>query len=324
MSGKAQFNTTAHQAAQTFRAQSGQSHFAYSDNAHRTGNWTPHEVLDPKKAAKREAFDSAEFPESTPVAVLFDVTGSMGDVPKVVQAKLPDLMGLLGRNGYCSDPQIMVGAIGDVRTDHVPFQVGQFETDNRIDDQIRNIILEGHGGGQKSESYQVGAWFMLRRVVTDNWNKRGRKGYLFIIGDEMNDPRGVQRRHLEEVFGGEGSYEDMSNEEVYAKLEERWNVFFILPNLTNYYDDRQVNEHWRKLLGERFLKLEDPEAVAELIAATVGMMEDAVNLDNVVSDLKAIGTGKEAVVSRTLATVGATNGTGRTVANVGLPDDLND
>ena len=70
----------------------------------------------------------------------------------------------------------MFGGIGDAQSDRVPLQVGQFESDNRMDDQLRTIFLEGNGGGQKSESYELATYFIARHTVTDAWEKRGRKG----------------------------------------------------------------------------------------------------------------------------------------------------
>ncbi len=137
----------------------------------------------------RESRDSAEHPQSLAIAVLFDVTGSMRDVPRTLQAKLPQLLGLLLRKGYVTDPQIMFGAIGDATCDRAPLQIGQFESDNRMDDDLGRILLEGGGGGQKTESYELALYFMARHTVTDCFAKRGRRGYLFIIGDEMAYPR---------------------------------------------------------------------------------------------------------------------------------------
>ena len=76
-------------------------------------------------------------------------------MPRVLQTKLPQLLGLLLRKGYASDPQIMFGAIGDATCDRVPLQVGQFESDNRMDDDLGRIVLEGGGGGQMTESYEL-------------------------------------------------------------------------------------------------------------------------------------------------------------------------
>src|SRR4051812_6724867 len=95
-----------------------------------------HASLDPKKAAGagpfagktvREARDSDEHPNSLPIAALFDVTGSMANVPVVLQKKLAELFGLVLRKGYAEDPQVLVGAYGDVDTDSYPLQAGQFE-----------------------------------------------------------------------------------------------------------------------------------------------------------------------------------------------------
>ena len=105
------------------------------------------------------------------------------------------LHGLLQRGGYVSDAQIMFSGIGDAQSDRVRLQVGQFESDNRMDDQLRTMFLEGGGGGQKSESYELATYFVARHTATDAWDKRGRKGYLFLIGDEMNK-RGLRAEYI--------------------------------------------------------------------------------------------------------------------------------
>ena len=92
----------------------------------------------------------------------------------------------------------------------------------------------------------------------------------------------------------------------------------MLPRQTAYYDDRQVNEHWRNLLGERLLKLEDPEAVCELIALTVGLAGGRDRLGEGLADLADVGSPHGAAVGKALAVVG-----GRSVATAGrLPAGL--
>src|SRR5207247_2068681 len=102
----------------------------------------------------RESRDSTNHPESNAVIVLFDVTGSMGEVPRTIQRKLPSLMGLLLRKSYLTDPAILVGAIGDAYSDRVPLQIGQFESGIEIEDCLTNIFLEAGGGGQIHETYE--------------------------------------------------------------------------------------------------------------------------------------------------------------------------
>src|SRR5439155_8956225 len=124
----------------------------------------------------RESRDSAEHPDSLAIAVLFDVTGSMGLVPRALQAKLPQLLGLLLRNGYATDPQIMFGAIRDATCHRAPLQIGQFESDNRMDDDLGRICIERGGGGQMTESYELALYFMARHTAIDCHDRRGRRG----------------------------------------------------------------------------------------------------------------------------------------------------
>lgn len=104
----------------------------------------------------RESRDSVEHPESLAIAVIFDVTGSMGSVPRVLQTKLGALMRLLIQKGYVAHPQVLFGIVGDAYTDSVPLQIGQFESGLEMDDELGKFYLEGGGGGQVHETYELG------------------------------------------------------------------------------------------------------------------------------------------------------------------------
>ena len=148
--GSGSWSTNVYDAAAHYRAASGAGAFDYSDRATRgaRNTWKAHPSLDPKGLTLRESRDSDEHPASLPIAVLFDVTGSMQSVPRVLQTKLPELFGLLLRKGYTEHPQILFGAVGDATCDRVPLQLGQFESDNRMDDDLGNILLEGAAGAR--------------------------------------------------------------------------------------------------------------------------------------------------------------------------------
>jgi hypothetical protein len=298
--GHGYWDDHAYRAARTFRASRGLDDFGYTADLYGRdpSAWRAHPMLDPRDVI-RESRDSADHANSLPIAVLFDVTGSMRVVPRIMQTKLSRLHGLLRSKGYADDPQIMFGGIGDADSDRVPLQVGQFESDNRMDEQLRQIFLEGNGGGQKSESYELAAYFMAWHTVTDAWRKRGKRGYLFLIGDELNKPR-LASRHIRHVIG-DNVHRDIAVESVYRELSQRWHVFFILPNQSSYYRDPEIAEHWRGLLGQRFLRLDDPAAVCELIALTIGLGEDRVDIGAGLADLRDVGSHAEAeVVGRSL------------------------
>jgi hypothetical protein len=293
--GSGIWSTDVYSAAENYRAAKGDSAFAYSDSGART----VHDDLDPLGVAVRESRDSAEHPNTLAVAVLFDVTGSMGGVPRTLQTKLPDLLGLLLRKGYATDPQILFGAIGDATCDRAPLQVGQFESDNRMDEHLGKILLEGGGGGQKSESYELAMYFMARHTAIDCFEKRGRRGYLFIIGDELPYPK-VKRREVGKVVG-DRLRQDIPTRDLVAELTRVYDVYYILPAGTSYAGDDQVLAAWRELLGQNVLELDDLDAVCEIIALTVGLGEDAIGLQEGLDDLDELGSSAGAAVGRALA-----------------------
>ncbi|WP_433246774.1 hypothetical protein ACQPYK_45830 [Streptosporangium sp. CA-135522] len=293
--GSGLWSTDVYAAAASYRAASGASAFAYSDSGART----VHDALDPYGVAARESRDCAEHPATVAVAVLFDVTGSMGGVPRMLQSKLPDLLGLLLRKGYATDPQILFGAIGDATCDRAPLQIGQFESDNRMDDDLGRILLEGGGGGQKTESYELAMYFMARHTSLDCLEKRGRRGYLFIIGDELPYPT-VKRREVGKVIGDKLG-RDIPTEMIVAELTRKYDVYYILPAGAGHAGDGQVLAAWRGLLGQNVLELDDLDAVCETIALAVGLGEDAIDLDQGLNDLDELGSAAGAAAGRALA-----------------------
>jgi hypothetical protein len=297
--GSGRWSTNVYDAAARYRAATGASAFAHSDS----GATSVHPDLDPRGGTVRESRDSGEHPRSLAIAVLFDVTGSMRDVPRRLQKKLPQLLGLLLRKGYADDPQIMFGAIGDATCDRAPLQVGQFESDNRMDDDLSRILLEGGGGGQKTESYELAMYFMARHAVTDCYAKRGKRGYLFLIGDEMAYPR-VKRAEAGAVIGDE-LQADIPLTTIVAELTRAWDTYYILPEGASYAGDSVVLSFWRGLLGQNVIELSDLAAVSETIALTVGLGEDAIDLSDGLADLDDVGSDAGRTVSKALAAMGS-------------------
>jgi hypothetical protein len=301
--GSGRWSTDVYDAAARMRAATGTSAFAYSDSGARV----VYDALNPFGVGVRESRDTDEHPQSLAIAVLFDVTGSMRSVPRVLQTKLPGLLGLLLRKGYVADPHILFGAIGDATCDRVPLQIGQFESDNRMDDDLGRIVLEGGGGGQMTESYELAMYFMARHTAIDCFDRRGRRGYLFIIGDEM-PYRKVSRSQVGAIIGDELS-EDISTEAILAELKRRYHVYYILPEGSSYVGDASVLERWRNLLGQNVIELDDLDAACETIALTVGLGEDAIGLDDGLDDLADVGSTAGASVGRALAYISHQRGT---------------
>ncbi|MER6814534.1 hypothetical protein ABT299_35115 [Spirillospora sp. NPDC000708] len=297
--GSGNWSTDVYAARASYRASTGSSAFAYSDG----GATTTHPDLDPKGVALRESRDSDDHPESLAIGVLFDVTGSMGGVPRTLQTKLPDLLGLLLRKGYVEHPHILFGAVGDATCDRAPLQIGQFEADNRMDDDLGKILLEGGGGGQMRESYELAMYFMARHTSIDCFEKRGKRGYLFMIGDELAYPK-IKRREVAKVVGDDLE-RDLPVEDVLRELQRMYEVYFIIPEGAYHSGSRELKDFWQGLLGQHVLYLDDLDAVCETIALTVGLAEDAIDLDEGLGHLAEAGSDAGASVSRALARLDA-------------------
>ena len=301
--GGGSWSTSSYTSAAASRAAAGVDDFDYDAKVKsgRASGINP--LLDPKTVAGptsvlagqavRESRDGPDHPESLPIAVLFDVTGSMGQVPVVLQKKLAKLMDVVIAKAGIKDPQVLVGAIGDSTCDRYPFQVGQFESDNRFDEALRSIILEGGGGGQVMESYALAYRFAAYHTATDAWEKRGKKGYLFTMGDEMPWPK-VTAEDVRTIFGVEAEA-DETVEELLAKVQEKWEVFHLFSMDGSYPNETRIHDRWRKLLGERFIKVEDSSLVCEIIAGLIHMLETAADVDKVVADIGVSGAAGRAV-----------------------------
>ncbi|MDX6744738.1 hypothetical protein [Actinocorallia sp. A-T 12471] len=311
--GSGTWSTDVYSAAASYRRATGASAFAHSDSGARH----VHDALNPLGVAFRESRDGADHPESLAVAVLFDVTGSMRTVPRALQTKLPSLLGLLQRKGYATDPQILFGAIGDATCDRAPLQVGQFESDNRMDDDLGRILLEGGGGGQMTESYELALYFMARHTATDCWDKRRKRGYLFLMGDELAYAK-VKKAEVKKIIGDDIEA-DIPVADIVRELSERWDVYFIIPAGTFHGDDPKLAEFWRGLLGQNVLFLDDLDAVCETVALTVGLAEDAIDLHEGLDHLAEVGSTAGAAVSRALAPLDR-----GVVAKASAPLDLSD
>ena len=308
--GSGAWSTNVYGAAKAYRARTGTSAFAYSDSLSGTSRdkWHVHDSLDPARAKIRESRDSDEHPTSQAISVIFDVTGSMGSIPRTLQTKLPGLFGLLLRKGYLAHPQIMFGGVGDATCDRVPLQVGQFESDNRMDDDLGNIFLEGGGGGQRTESYELAMYFMARHTAMDCLEKRGRRGYLFLLGDEMAYGH-VKADEVRAVIGDEIT-DDIPLTEIVAELRAKFEVYYIVPGDAYHARDPQITKFWRSLFGQNVIVLDDLAAVCETIALTIGLNEDAIDLAEGLADLVDVGFDSTEVVGKALAPLAS----GRTVA----------
>jgi hypothetical protein len=183
--------------------------------------------LNPLGVKIRESRDSADNPNSTPLIVGIDVTGSMGIIADVLAREgLGTLFtGVLERKPI-HDPHLMFMAIGDANCDRAPLQVSQFEADNRIIEQLTQIYIEHGGGGNNFESYNLPWYFAAFHTVHDSMEKRGKRGYLFTVGDE-EAPQPLTKAQIKQ-FIGDDMEADLSTRDLLQAAQRLYDVFHII------------------------------------------------------------------------------------------------
>lgn len=232
-----------------------------------------HESMSPKGIKLRECRDSATHPNTVPIILALDVTGSMGGIPhELIKGGLPKLMGNLIQKG-CPDASLLFLAVGDHECDRFPMQVAQFESgDEELDMWLTRTYIERGGGGNAGESYLLAWEFAANRTETDAFEKRGKKGILITVGDEPN-LKFLPKKALEEIYGA-GNVEAQSTqtkEYLLAKAQEKWDVYHI--NLSTGQSE------WTQDLGKNHIQITRsaeavPDAIVEIVLNSMGDEKD--------------------------------------------------
>ena len=207
-------------------------------------------VLNPKNVT-RECCDSEEHPNTIPVILALDVTGSMGAAAKACAAKLNEIMTSLYEK--VNDIQFMTMAIGDFSYDRAPLQVSQYESDIRILEQMDQIYFEGGGGGNNFESYTAAWYFALRHTKLDCHN-RGKKGIIITLGDEPLNPY-LPRGAVENVIGDK-LQGDVDTNALYREVTEKFDVYHIsvddIDTSYRYYHQKEADRTWKNAIGDNY------------------------------------------------------------------------
>lgn len=242
------------------------------------------QTMDPRGVTMRESRDSAANPKSTPIILALDVTGSMGMIADhIAREGLGTLIEIILDRKPVTDPHIMVMGVGDVHCDAAPLQVSQFEADIRIAEQLKDLWLEGGGGGNQHESYTLPWYFAAAKTDIDSV-KDGRKGILFTFGDEECPPD-LRAEQIKRVLGDKVK-KDMTAKELFDMVEEKYTVYHVVVEQGNYVRTRgkdRVYESWKKILPEdRLIPLKDYKKLPEVVASVIevsngGKPEDIIN-----------------------------------------------
>ena len=244
------------------------------------GDYSAQEMFTQRKIAPelnpynvmRECCDTEEHPNTIPVILALDVTGSMGGAAVVVAKKLNVIMTEL--YSKVQDVEFLVMGIGDLSYDSAPIQASQFESDIRIAEQLDKIYFEGGGGGNACESYTAAWYFGARHCKLDCW-KRGRKGIIITLGDEPLNPY-LPKNPLSNVTGDK-LQADVETKDIYEEVTEKFDVYHLAVNdkETSYcFYKPVIADTFGKYLDEQHLQVVTMDNLANTIVGIVVNSEE--------------------------------------------------
>jgi hypothetical protein len=255
------------------------------------GSYTPAA----QKAFSNSHLDDAVVPRGrtltcgakSPVVVAMDVTGSMGDWSKVIYDKMPMFFGQIMVQGYLQDPAISFCAVGDAYSDKAPIQVCDFAAGDKLDGWLTKLWLEGNGGGQDKESYNLAAYAYARHCELT----APEMPFFFFTGDEGIYPV-VEKGHILQWFGVDEP--DAKTSDVFAELNKKFHVFLVHKDYGS--NDAKVVAQWKKVINpERILVLQDPKAVVDVMLGAIAVMAHARDLDAYLVDMRGRGQSQQRI-----------------------------
>lgn len=227
-------------------------------------------ILNPMNVM-RECRDSEEHPNTVSVILAIDETGSMSDCLMEVASSLNEIISKLYET--VDDLEICVMGIGDLAYDHGAIQIGQFESDIRIAEQLDKIWFEKGGGGNSYESYTA-AWYMAaRHTDLDCW-KRGKKGIIITLGDEMINPY-LPKDALQRLTG-DALQSDIETGDLYLEVSQKYDVYHIFVDHNRYTHMRAGtdSETFKDVIGDDHVYIANVNQISDTI---IGIVSDQIN-----------------------------------------------
>jgi len=252
----------------------------YSDDAERT--LTQHS-MDPALLPKGWRLECVA---RNPLVYCFDITGSMGTLPKIIWDKWPGVVGQIEARNYLPDAEMSITAVGDTRSDHSPLQVCDFDSLRNLDRWLKRVHFEEGGGGQGSESYEMIAYYYLHYLDMPH----AELPIFLMTGDEAC----VETLHADDLrrhFGGD--HESTTAEAVFTALLKKFkgNVFRIHRPYQGHghegWTNTKIIAQWERLLGkERVIHLPEDRAIGDVTLGLYAIVSGARTLAQYIEDMR--------------------------------------
>jgi|GEM_PF-1093814 len=204
----------------------------------------------------------------SPLMILTDGTGSMGDFPQKIFSKLPLLD--LTIDDYLDGAEISFGLVQDY-CDTLPLQMRPFGRKLDLKAHLGSINIQGGGGGNECEAYELAALYAARNVEMP---KATRKPILIYVCDEgiypSISPVDASRVHVD-------LKRNLQTKELFEELNKKWSVYCIRKHYNGLDgeqmvgSDLQIHQQWEEYVGRgRIAILPNADRVVDLIFMLVG------------------------------------------------------
>ena len=204
--------------------------------------------------------------------------------------KLPMFYGQLMLQEYVQDPAISFCAFGDTASDKAPLQVSDFGQGAQIDQMVSKLYLEGGGGANLHESYELVAFFYLSNCQLINTELP----YFFITGDEYYYNE-IFPFVVDEFLGLKPNIDSIKSKDIWDGLKRKFNVFHLHKPYPGD-EDKKIKEQWINTLGiDRVLEVETPKACIDVILGAIAITSGTRDLEAYIEDMRDRGQTEERI-----------------------------
>lgn len=220
------------------------------------------------KATKDLITEDVKTNSTAPVIIVVDQTGSMGEWPKIMFSKMPYLEHET-KEYLGDDAEFCFMAIGDANNNEkYPLQVRQFAKGLDLAARLKELVIEGQGGGGGSETYELAALFAAEKVSMP----KAIKPIIIFIGDELPYDT-ISKEHASDLCGIKLE-KTLTTKAVFDKLKDKMAVYFIQKSYGSgsgssnriSEEDRNAHRAWEALVGDDHIAmLPSAERVVDVI-----------------------------------------------------------
>lgn len=213
------------------------------------------QIIEPKLITQSES----------PLVIACDVTGSMGDWPATIFSKLPYL-DLEGQEYLGKTLEISFAAVGDAYSDKYPLQVRPFTKGTDMKKRLEELVIEGNGGGQGMESYDLPAVYYANNVEMP---KAIRPIFIYIGDEGIYD---FVDKGFAKEYANVNLDKRLKTTDAIRELKNKFSVYLIRKPYDEGYGDKmgprdqKIYAQWESVLGaDHISQLPGADRVVDVI-----------------------------------------------------------